>query len=514
MESKTNNDDFNKQIHLRPLKAEDFEAIIAMQKQCFPHMTPWTYNEFFSQIVTFPQGQIGVEYGGQLIGSSSSLIVEFDEYGNKHTYDEIAAEGYIDNHDSEGDTLYGIEVMVHPDYQGMRIGRRLYEARKELTRQLNLKRIIIGGRMPNYKNYKDRLTIYEYVDEVFKKNIYDPILTFQLSNGFTIKRILPDYLPEDQLSQGYAILLEWMNLHYQPKRPYRMLPSLPVRICVIQYQMRRITSFDEFAELCEYFVDVASGYKSDFAVFPEIFTLQLLSSLPDARPAKAVRRLAEFTPQYLDLFYSLSVKYNINIIGGSHFAFEDDNLYNIAYLFKRDGTIEKQYKLHITPNERHWWGVQPGKHFNVFDTDKGKISIQICYDVEFPELSRIAAEKGANILFVPFCTDERQGYLRVRYCAQARAIENQMYAALAGNVGNLPFVENIDINYAQSGIYTPSDFGFSRDGVAGECSPNTETVVVADVDLEVLKRHRKRGTVLNLQDRRLDLYQIVDKNPQ
>jgi predicted amidohydrolase len=141
----------------------------------------------------------------------------------------------------------------------------------------------------------------------------------------------------------------------------------------------------------------------------------------------------------------------------------------------------------------------------------GIISIQICYDVEFPELSRIAVEKGAQMIFVPFCTDERNAYLRVRYCAQARCIENHVYAAIAGGVGNLPFVENLDVHYAQSAIFTPSDIPFTRDAIQSEATPNTEMVIVDDVDLELLKRHRQSGSVLNWKDRRDDLYEIKYK---
>jgi predicted amidohydrolase len=209
---------------------------------------------------------------------------------------------------------------------------------------------------------------------------------------------------------------------------------------------------------------------------------------------------------YLEMFTKLAVNYNINIIGGSHFITEDDHLYNVSFLFKRNGEIGKQYKLHITPNEKKWWGVEAGNSLEVFDTDCGKIAINICYDVEFPELGRMAASKGAQIIFVPFCTDERKGYLRVRYCAQARCIENQIFVAMAGTVGNLPEVENMDIQYAQSAILTPSDFFFARDGIAAECMPNIETVVVHDVDLEVLKQSRLIGTTLNWNDRRTDLY--------
>ena len=173
--------------------------------------------------------------------------------------------------------------------------------------------------------------------------------------------------------------------------------------------MRRITEFEEFAKQCEFFVDIASEYKSDFVVFPELFTTQLLCLVSASRPAESARKLAEFTPQYLELLNDLSVRYNINVVGGSQFTIEDNDLYNVAYLFRRDGSIAKQYKIHITPNERKWWGVSPGNKVEVFDTDRGKICIFICYDIEFPELARIATAKGANIFFVPFNTDERYG---------------------------------------------------------------------------------------------------------
>lgn len=83
---------------------------------------------------------------------------------------------------------------------------------------------------------------------------------------------------------------------------------------------------------------------------------------------------------------------------------------------------------------------------------------------------------GAAILFVPFCTDERQSYMRVRYCAQARAVENQCFVVMAGNVGNLPKVENMDIQYSQSCVLTPCDFPFARDGIASDTTPNVEMV--------------------------------------
>jgi predicted amidohydrolase/ribosomal protein S18 acetylase RimI-like enzyme len=499
---------FEKSLVVRTLKRTDYEGIVALQAKCFPNMEPWTRAQFESQLNTFPEGQICVDYQGKLVASSASLILDFELYKDWHSHEEISDNGHIRNHKPDGTTLYGIEIMVDPAYRGLKLARRLYDARKLLARQKNLMRIVVGGRIPGYSPHARKMTAREYIEKVMSKDLFDPVLTTQLSNGFVLKRLIPGYLVTDTDSQGYAAFLEWVNLDFVPNPAQRFVPVAPVRVCVVQYQMRLVASFQSFAEQCEYFVDVASDYKCDFILFPEIFTTQLLSLIQAENPAQAMRKLAGFTPAYLDLFTRLAVKYNVNVIGGSHFTLEDDQLLNVAYLFRRDGTLAKQNKLHITPTERHWWGVKGGSRLEVFDTDKGKIAIMICYDVEFPELTRIAVERGAQMIFVPFCTDERYGYLRVRYCAQARCIENHVYVAIAGSVGNLPNVESLGLHYAQSGIFTPSDIPFKRDAIAAECAPNIETVIFEDLDLELLKRHRQSGSVLNWRDRRTDLYEV------
>lgn len=506
--------EYEKKIRLRRLKVEDFEKLDRLHRRCFPRMEPWEKSDIESQVAIFPEGQFVIEYEDRIIASCSSLIVDFDDYADIHDWDEIAAGGTIQNHNPDGDTLYGIEIMVDPDFRNMKLSRRLYEARKQLCRELNLKRFIIGGRIPGYRKYRKKMSAREYVEEVINKGVFDPVLTPQLSAGFALKRLIPDYLADDSQSGGWATLLEWPNLDFKPSGVRRSMTAIPVRICVVQYRMRPIRQFDEFRQQCEYFIDVASGYKSDFVLFPEIFTTQLLSFVSAASPAESVKKLADFTPQYLELFSDLSVKYNINIIGGSHFILESDKIFNVSFLFHRNGSIDRQEKIHITPNEKFWWGIQPGSQIRVFRTDRGKIAILICYDIEFPELARIAVEQGARILFVPFNTNERHGYLRVRYCAQARCIENQVYVATAGTIGNLPFVENMDVQYAQSGIYTPSDMQFARDGIASECTPNVETVVVHDLDLAVLERYRKSGAVTNWADRREDLYRVEYRGPE
>lgn len=500
-------------IVLRPMQLSDFEVVRDLAIRCFPGMEPWKREQLESQLALFPEGQLCIEFDGKVVASTSNLIVDFDDYDEWQNWREIADSGYIRNHNPEGDTLYGIEIMVDPECRGMRMARRLYEARKELCRQKNLRSIIVGGRIPGYGKHADQMSVREYVERVIRKELVDPVLTIQLANGFTLRRLIPNYFPSDHDSRGYATFLEWINLEYVKDRQRRYKAVAPVRLSLVQYGMRTVKSFDEFAQQCEFFIDTASDYKADFLAFPELITTQLLSIIPKDRPGLAARKLAEYTPQYTELFSTLAMKYSVNIIGGSHFIVENDRLYNTSFLFQRDGSINKQYKLHITPSERRWWGVSPGDSIDVFDTDRGKVAIFICYDIEFPELARVAVAKGARIIFVPFNTNERYGYLRIRHCAQARAIENEVYVATAGCTGNLPFVDNADVHYAQSGIYTPSDFAFARDAIAAESGENVETLVVNDVDLEALRRLRADGTVTTWKDRRADLYSVRYREP-
>ena len=221
-----------------------------------------------------------------------------------------------------------------------------------------------------------------------------------------------------------------------------------------------------------------------------------------------MKKLAGYTEQIIQQMSSFAVSYNVNVIAGSMPEWKKGKLYNVSYLCHRSGQIDSTRKLHITPNEFKYYAMSGGNELNVFQTDCGKVGIQICYDIEFPELSRLMAQEGAQIIFVPFLTDTQNGYSRVRHCAQARAIENECFVAIAGCVGNLPKVNNMDIQYAQSAVFTPSDFAFPTNAVKAEATPNTEMMVVADVDLNLLRELHEYGAVTNLKDRRTDLYQV------
>ncbi|HET8936206.1 MAG TPA: carbon-nitrogen hydrolase family protein [Polyangiales bacterium] len=490
----------------------DLPSITALHYQAYPGTEPWTEANLRDHIERFPEGQLGVELDNRLVATSSSLVLKLSELDVKHTFSDVCANGFIRGHDPEGDTLYGIDITVDKRVRGMRLARRLYDARKELTQQLNLRSMVFGGRMPGYHRHANKLSAEEYLAKVLRKELRDVVITAQRANGFMISGVLRDYWPQDKQSRGHAVFMEWRNPNWVPA--HGKIAARTVRVAAVQYQMRSVQSFEEFATQCEFFVDTSSDFRSDFVLFPELLTNQLLSLVPADSPSASARRLSEFSERFVQFFGHMAMKYAVNVIAGTHLMVEEGKLLNVAHLFHRDGRINKQYKVHITPSEARWWGVSAGDRIEVFDTDRGRIGIAICYDVEFPEYVRALKARGAELIFVPYNTDIRSGHLRVRACSQARAIENHLYVVTAGAVGNLPHVEGADIHYAQSAILTPSDIPFARDAVAAEATPNVETMVVHDLDLVLLRRTQANGTVNIWPDRRTDLYEIHYKDRQ
>lgn len=504
---------------VRPALAGDARPIAALSVKVYGKADAFSQAQIRGLINNFPDGQFVAEYEGTIVGHCATLIVSSRKALRPHGWNEITGGGFGHPPSDKGDILYGLEVCVDPEFRRLRIGQRFYRKRKELCQQFELKGIVIAGRMPGYarrrRQYPDP---QDYVDAVVEKKVRDQVVNFQLAQGFQPRGILPDYIPEDRESGGNAVLMFWPNplapeqVTVRTHGPKERLPS-SVRVATVQFQMRGISAIDEFEAQVEYWVDVAADYSSDFVAFPELFTLELLSmEKKKLDPAEAIEKVAGYTERYCRFMEQLAVSYNINIVGGSHpTRMENGDIRNIAYVFLRDGSTHTQDKLHPTPAERRWWNVKGGFGAHVIPSDCGPIGVMICYDSEFPELARHLVNQGALILFVPFCTDERRGFLRVRYCCHARAVENQCYVVTSGVVGNLPNVENMDVHYAESAILTPSDFPFARDGVAADTAPNTETIAIADLSLDDLLTSRQSGQVQNLKDRRFDLYRVAWK---
>ena len=501
-------------IELKLLDIHDYATLKIAMIESYPKVDDafWTKAEINRLISKFPEGQVVVLVNGELAGCAMSIIVEYDKFDDQHTYKEITQDYTFNTHTSKGDTLYGIDIFIRPQFRGLRLGRRLYDYRKELCEKLNLKGIVFGGRIPNYNKYANEISAKQYIAKVRRKEIHDPVLNFQISNDFHPSKIMKTYLEGDEASNEFAVLMEWDNIYYEKPSKSIQAKKTVVRLGLIQWQMRPYKNLEELLQQAEYFIDAVAGYRSDFALFPESFNAPLMAENNHLPEAEAIRELAKYTEPIVHKFSELSMTYNINIISGSMPEIVNDRLYNVGYLCKRDGSIDRYEKLHVTPDEALVWGMQGGNEIQTFDTDCGKVGVLICYDSEFPELSRVLADQGMDILFIPFLTDTQNGYSRVRNCAQARAIENECYVAIAGSVGNLPNVHNMDIQFAQSMVFTPCDFSFPTNGIKAEATPNTEMTLIADIDISLLRELNTFGSVRNLKDRRKDLIDVIKKS--
>ena len=504
-------------IKIRRWKREDIPALVECHAAIYDSYNKdelFDRRKFEFQFNNFPEGQYLAEVDGRIVGYCCSIIVQLEDDVDNYTYSEMTGSGSFSTHNPSGDTLYGADIGIHPEFRGMKIAAKLYDARKKLLRRYNLRRMVAHGRIPGYREHAGKLTAQEYVEKVIKGELKDPALNMHLRAGYKVKKVLLNFV-YDQESMNYATWLEMLNPDFHESR--RRIsgsrikkPVRRIRVCAAQFEMKRLKDWDEFVDDIEFFVDTATIYHSHFLVLPELFTAQLFSTFdPSLDDRQAMRKLASLTPDFIEVMKHKAVDHGIYIIGGSTPVEREGELYNVAHLFTPSGNVYTQDKLHITPAEREWWDIEPGDAIHIFDTPLCRMAIVVCYDIEFPELARLLTLAGVEVIFVPFSTDERKAYNRVRYCAQARAVENYIYVVISGNVGNLPNVKSYLINYAQSAVLTPSDFAFPSNCIEGEADPNTETVVIAELDLNTLHLQRDLGSVRPLYDRREDLYGLV-----
>lgn len=398
-------------VELSYLTLDDYQELKAAMIESYSSSMAdayWKEHQIKTLIDKFPEGQIVIKANNKIAGCALSIIVDSEAFDDKHTYKDITGNYKFDTHDNNGDMLYGIDVFIKPEFRGLRLARRLYDYRKELCERLNLKGIAFGGRIPNYHKYANELTPKQYIEKVRLKEIHDPVFNFQISNDFYPSKILKNYLEGDEHSNDYAVLLKWDNLYYEKKRKKPSINKKVVRLGLIQWQMRPYESLEELMQHAEYFIDAVSGYRSDFALFPEFFNAPLMAENNHLTEPEAIRELAKHTEYIVQKFSNLAISYNINIITGSMPEMIGDTLYNVGYLCRRDGSMDRYEKLHVTPDEAKVWGLQGGSQLKAFDTDCGKIGVLICYDSEFPELSRLLADEGMDILFVPFLTEDRK----------------------------------------------------------------------------------------------------------
>ncbi|GFZ94787.1 hypothetical protein GCM10008018_46460 [Paenibacillus marchantiophytorum] len=286
-----------------------------------------------------------------------------------------------------------------------------------------------------------------------------------------------------------------------------------LKIATTQYGLTDIRTEEEFWTGIDTKVRDAAEQGASMIVFPEYMTAHLLSLEPSMLHDEACYFLDGLTVKYIEFFGELSRECDIAIQAGTHICLKEKGEYsNKAFLFFPDGRVETQCKMHLTPEEQIRWPLVAGDELNVFDTEWGRMAILTCYDIEFPELARAAALRGAELLLCPSYTDSSFGYHRVRHCAQARAIENQLFVVLSGLVGALSEDRpQVDIGFCQAGVFTPCDLPFAADGILQVGETNENRTVLAELDFHRLRENRERGAVAPFYDRRPDLYEHEHK---
>jgi ribosomal protein S18 acetylase RimI-like enzyme len=203
---------------LRNVNPEDIPKIVELQNVSFADMAAygmtWPSSFLHTHIRIFPEGQFCVEINGKIVGSSSSLIVSLKPDYAAHTWQQITGQGLFKNHDPRGDSLYGADISVHPDFRNKGLATMMYNARKELAIKMNLRRVIAGGRLYDYYKHANMMSADEYTKKVVKGELKDPVLSLQLKNGFKLIKVLPNYL-YDERSLNYASFIEWLNPQYK-----------------------------------------------------------------------------------------------------------------------------------------------------------------------------------------------------------------------------------------------------------------------------------------------------------
>jgi GNAT superfamily N-acetyltransferase len=206
-------------LKVRAARLEDYAVIRALQRQAHPAVPAWTLKQLESQRHAFPEGQVVAECDGEVVGAASSLVVQWDDYALDHTWRSVTGDGFFTTHDTAGRTLYGAEVVVNLARRGYGIGRALVQAQRRVCRKLNLRRIISAARLPGYREMQADMSPELYAKRVIWGDIADPILRFQMSQGFQYCGIIKNYLPEDVESCGNAALIVWLNPLYSPPEP-------------------------------------------------------------------------------------------------------------------------------------------------------------------------------------------------------------------------------------------------------------------------------------------------------
>ena len=271
------------------------------------------------------------------------------------------------------------------------------------------------------------------------------------------------------------------------------LPMNEVRMAAVQFQSQGDQTAEQLIAKLEATVAEAVAAQAECIVFPELVTFdtwrvhKVESHLcPSPQEIGETRRIAaEITPVFLRAMAGLAQKYQVDILAGTTPRMEEGSIFNSAHLFFSDGSSFRQDKLYPT----HWElkaGISPGNELATCDTRWGKCAILTCYDVEFPDVSSLLVSARPEIIFVPSMTESESGLQRVRWCAQARAVEHHAFVIVAGTVGSpSPSWKH----FGQAAFLAPRESRFTVNPVTGH--PGLAMLLTNPLNLQALRESRQ-----------------------
>ena len=279
---------------------------------------------------------------------------------------------------------------------------------------------------------------------------------------------------------------------------------MTVKIATAQYDISFLENWSAYQKKIERWVGDAVAQNAKILLFPEYFSMELASLFGEAvysSLSKQLESMQSLHDDFIELFKALAQKHGCIIQAGTFPVLIESGIYrNRAYLFMPDGRIDFQDKLMMTRFENEKWLIKGGTDIRCFDTEYGKIAINICYDSEFPLLARKQVEAGCVLILAPSCTDTVAGFHRVKIGCQARALENQCYVVQSSLVGNADWSQAVDVNVGAAAVYTPVDRGFPDNGILAEGVFNAVQWVFAEITPDACATVREQGQVFNYRD--------------
>lgn len=243
----------------------------------------------------------------------------------------------------------------------------------------------------------------------------------------------------------------------------------------------------------------ARGGGADMLLLAEYFSMEAAAgAVPDVRAELA--RAVGLADALVAAARAVAIGQRLWLLPGSFAMRGPAGVVNRAPLIAPDGTTHWTEKHRMTRFEAEEWGIAPGARPATIPTPWGRVGVAICYDCEFPPLTRALAVEGAFLILVPACTDAMAGAMRVEISARAVAIQNQCYAAVAPTLGEAPWSAALDRNQGRPAIFGPADRGFPADGILAAAAWNAPGLVFADLDPRRLEAVRRDGAVRNFSD--------------